>query len=166
MITRFFIRADHDVLTLRTSGLLRFLSLYSWDYLVTVDRYLEMVTIESKFQWQRRPVQQIPFSRISHIDYDFSTSKSPDEPESWNDPDRRPWERPWETFTVRLSLKNPSDHVEIARFKGREGGFFGDEELILGVEWAGEVRAYPVRMLRYHHVVNDTVGGEPLLVTY
>ena len=44
--------------------------------------------------------------------------------------------------------------------------FFGDDELVLGVEFAGEVRAYPVRMLRYHHIVNDTVGGEPLLVTY
>ena len=47
-----------------------------------------------------------------------------------------------------------------------ETEYFGDEELVLGVEFAGEVRAYPVRMLRYHHVVNDTVGGEPLLVTY
>ena len=44
--------------------------------------------------------------------------------------------------------------------------YLGDEELVLGVEWAGEVRAYPARMLRYHHVVNDTVEGEPLLVTY
>ena len=47
-----------------------------------------------------------------------------------------------------------------------EADYLGDEELVLGVEWGGEVRAYPVRMLRYHHVVNDTVGGEPLLVTY
>ena len=47
-----------------------------------------------------------------------------------------------------------------------ETDYFGDEELVLGVEFAGEVRAYPVRMLRYHHIVNDTVGGEPLLVTY
>ena len=47
-----------------------------------------------------------------------------------------------------------------------ETEYFGDEELVLGVEFAGEARAYPVRMLRYHHVVNDTVGGEPLLVTY
>ena len=47
-----------------------------------------------------------------------------------------------------------------------ETEYFGDEELVLGVEFAGEVRAYPVRMLRYHHVVNDTVGSEPLLVTY
>ena len=47
-----------------------------------------------------------------------------------------------------------------------EAGFIDDEELVMGVEWAGEVRAYPVRMLRYHHVINDTVRGEPLLVTY
>ena len=47
-----------------------------------------------------------------------------------------------------------------------ETEYFGDEELVLGVEFAGEVRAYPVRMLRYHHIVNDTVGGEPLLVTF
>ena len=44
--------------------------------------------------------------------------------------------------------------------------FFSDEDLVLGVEFAGEVRAYPVRMLRYHHIVNDTVRGRPLLVTY
>ena len=47
-----------------------------------------------------------------------------------------------------------------------ETEYFGDEELVLGVEFAGEARAYPVRMLRYHHVVNDTIRGEPLLVTY
>ena len=43
---------------------------------------------------------------------------------------------------------------------------FADDELVLGVEWAGEIRAYPVRMLRYHHVVNDSVNGSPLLITY
>ena len=43
---------------------------------------------------------------------------------------------------------------------------FADDELVLGVEWAGEIRAYPVRMLRYHHVVTDSVDGSPLLITY
>ena len=47
-----------------------------------------------------------------------------------------------------------------------EADFLGDDELVLGVEWSGEVRAYPVRMLRYLHVVNDSVGDSPLLVTY
>ena len=47
-----------------------------------------------------------------------------------------------------------------------EAGYLGDDELILGVEWADEARAYPLRMLRYHHIVNDTVDGKPFLITY
>ena len=43
---------------------------------------------------------------------------------------------------------------------------FADDELVLGVEWAGEARAYPVRMLRYHHIINDSVDGSPFLITY
>ena len=42
----------------------------------------------------------------------------------------------------------------------------GDDELVLGLEWRGEARAYPVRMMRYHHIANDTVRGVPVLVTY
>ena len=59
-----------------------------------------------------------------------------------------------------VPLDNPSF------LDAHEAGYLADEELVLGVEWAGEFRAYPVRMLRFHHIVNDTVDGEPLLVTY
>jgi hypothetical protein len=41
-----------------------------------------------------------------------------------------------------------------------------DAALVLGCEHAGEARAYPIRYLVYHHQVQDTVGGEPVLVTY
>ena len=41
-----------------------------------------------------------------------------------------------------------------------------DQDLVLGVVSAGEGRAYPVRALAYHHVVNDEVGGEPIVATY
>ena len=47
-----------------------------------------------------------------------------------------------------------------------ESGYLPDEDLVLGLEWMGEARAYPIRMLTYHHIVNDTVAGRPLLVTY
>jgi hypothetical protein len=39
-------------------------------------------------------------------------------------------------------------------------------EKILGVRVNGAARAYPVRSIAYHHVVNDTVGGLPLVATY
>ncbi len=40
------------------------------------------------------------------------------------------------------------------------------DEIVMGVEWNGEARAYPVSQMAYHHVANDTVGGAPLLLTY
>lgn len=40
-----------------------------------------------------------------------------------------------------------------------------DENLVIGVERDGIARAYPLKMLNLHEVVNDLLGG-PLLVTY
>jgi len=37
---------------------------------------------------------------------------------------------------------------------------------VLAVALGGEARAYPVRQLAYHHVVNDVVGGVPIVATY
>jgi hypothetical protein len=34
------------------------------------------------------------------------------------------------------------------------------------VEINGDVRAYPQQILIWHEIVNDTVGGEPITVTY
>ena len=38
--------------------------------------------------------------------------------------------------------------------------------LVLGVVHNGESKAYPIQFLGYHHQVQDTVGGKPVLVTY
>lgn len=40
------------------------------------------------------------------------------------------------------------------------------ERLVIGVVNNGEAKAYPIRFLGYHHQVRDTVGGEPLIITY
>jgi hypothetical protein len=37
---------------------------------------------------------------------------------------------------------------------------------VIGLEIAGEARAYPLRILIWHEIVNDTVGGRPVVVTY
>jgi len=39
-------------------------------------------------------------------------------------------------------------------------------ELVLGVAINGEAKAYPLRMLNWHEVINDTVGGVPVAVTW
>ena len=41
-----------------------------------------------------------------------------------------------------------------------------DEFLVLGAVQNGEARAYPLFQMAFHHVANDELGGEPLLVTF
>jgi hypothetical protein len=41
-----------------------------------------------------------------------------------------------------------------------------DEEPVVFLDIDGDVRAYPVQILIWHEIVNDTVGGVPLAVTY
>jgi hypothetical protein len=38
--------------------------------------------------------------------------------------------------------------------------------LVLGVSINDEAKAYPIRFLGYHHHIQDTVGGKPIMVTY
>ncbi|MCH7698829.1 MAG: DUF3179 domain-containing protein [Chloroflexi bacterium] len=44
--------------------------------------------------------------------------------------------------------------------------FLQPDDRVLGVTVNGESRAYPVNMMTFHHVANDVVGGEPVLVTF
>jgi hypothetical protein len=37
---------------------------------------------------------------------------------------------------------------------------------VLGVSWNGAARAYPVAILDWHELVNDTLAGRPILVSY
>ena len=41
-----------------------------------------------------------------------------------------------------------------------------DEELVLGLDYQGGHRAYPVRILNWHEIVNDEVGDVPVVVTW
>jgi thiol:disulfide interchange protein len=47
-----------------------------------------------------------------------------------------------------------------------EVDYISDEDMVLAVERGGERVAYPVRLLAYHHLVADTVGGVPITATY
>jgi hypothetical protein len=39
-------------------------------------------------------------------------------------------------------------------------------DMVLAIRISGQARAYPIRTMAYHHVVNDTVGGVPVVATY
>jgi hypothetical protein len=39
-------------------------------------------------------------------------------------------------------------------------------EMVMTVRFGNDARAYPIRAMAYHHVVNDVVNGVPIAVTY
>lgn len=41
-----------------------------------------------------------------------------------------------------------------------------EREMVIGVAQGSEARAYPIAILNWHELVNDTLGGQPILVTY
>jgi hypothetical protein len=42
----------------------------------------------------------------------------------------------------------------------------GAQEPVITVEIGGDLKAYPLRVLMWHEIVNDSVGGVPVAVTY
>jgi len=40
------------------------------------------------------------------------------------------------------------------------------DDKVLAVKIGASARAYPIRSIAYHHIINDTVGGEPIVATY
>ncbi len=42
----------------------------------------------------------------------------------------------------------------------------GDQEPVITVSLNGEIRAYPVQILIWHEIANDTLGGVPIAVTF
>ena len=45
-------------------------------------------------------------------------------------------------------------------------GWLADREPVVALEMGGEARAYPLQVLTWHELVNDTVGGAAVLVSY
>ena len=39
-------------------------------------------------------------------------------------------------------------------------------DIVLGLELNGVARAYPLRIMNWHEIVNDSLGGVPVAVTY
>lgn len=44
--------------------------------------------------------------------------------------------------------------------------FLRDDDIVMGFAHGDEARAYPIRILNWHELVNDTVGGQKIVVSY
>lgn len=57
-------------------------------------------------------------------------------------------------------------HLDTPQFAAADQAHVDKEDMVIAVRLNGETRAYPIREMAYHHVVNDTVGREPIVSTY
>ncbi len=56
--------------------------------------------------------------------------------------------------------------VSSAQFEPASASKLDKGEMILAVRFGSDARAYPIREMAYHHVLNDVVAGVPVAVTY
>jgi hypothetical protein len=101
-------------------------------------------------------------------------SSKPSRPERLNETRRDRGELPQGPATVDTDLIVPGGPppdgippIDEPRFLDPAGvRWLVAQEPVLSVEFGGQAKAYPVRILMWHEVVNDRVGGEPVTVTY
>ncbi len=56
--------------------------------------------------------------------------------------------------------------IDRPRFVSADTAHLGGTDIVIGVEIGGEARAYPVGILSGHEIVNDTIRGHPIAVTW
>jgi Protein of unknown function (DUF3179) len=56
--------------------------------------------------------------------------------------------------------------VDSAQFESASASKLDKSETILAVRYGSDARAYPIREMAYHHILNDVVAGVPVAVTY
>ncbi len=87
---------------------------------------------------------------------------------STEQPDTTPTTIERDLDVVTVLAKDAIPAIRAPEFVGAAGAeaWMNAEEPIIGVELDGDARAYPVAMLSRHEIVNDTVGGAPIAVTW
>ena len=56
--------------------------------------------------------------------------------------------------------------VDSPNFESEAASKLDASEMIMAVRFGGDARAYPIREMAYHHILNDVVNGTPVAVTY
>jgi hypothetical protein len=63
------------------------------------------------------------------------------------------------------AIDRPFEPLDAGRARGWAADI-GDTEAVISLVVGEDARAYPLRVLMWHEIVNDTVGGKPVAVTY
>ena len=70
----------------------------------------------------------------------------------------------WSQLLARDAIR-PIYENEVEFVEGQHAPY-ADDELVIGLEINGEAKAYAIGPLNSREMVNDTVGGVPVLVTW
>jgi Protein of unknown function (DUF3179) len=70
-------------------------------------------------------------------------------------------------FLARVNVYEMMFHpVDHASFTAARDVKLDGAEKVITVRIGGEARAYPIRVMSYHHLLNDMVGGLAIVATY
>jgi hypothetical protein len=56
--------------------------------------------------------------------------------------------------------------IDAPQFESASTSKLDNGEMILAIRYGSDARAYPIREMAYHHLLNDIVAGVPVAVTY
>ena len=56
--------------------------------------------------------------------------------------------------------------IAAARFVNTDDAHLSAEGMVMTVQIGPDARAYPIAQMAYHHILNDTVGREAIVITY
>lgn len=69
-------------------------------------------------------------------------------------------------FNFKMTAEKMFYQPTVLRMVDSTANKIGLDKLVLGIERNGQAKAYPIQYIGYHHQVRDTIGGEPVMVTY
>ncbi|MCI0844124.1 MAG: DUF3179 domain-containing protein [Chloroflexi bacterium] len=68
---------------------------------------------------------------------------------------------------LQTDLRDAIVPVDLPVYGGADAlPWLEDDDLVLGYESGDEAFAYPINILNFHEIVNDVIGGDPVLITY
>lgn len=56
--------------------------------------------------------------------------------------------------------------IDDPKFVAAEAGSLQNDDAVLGMDYRGVAKAYPVNILNWHEIVNDRFNGEPVVITF
>ena len=113
--------------------------LYKWRWLFRGVFGLMVIIGLFKSQWKRKGLLILPIVILAAVIYMANFKMAAD-----------------------AMFKQPKQLLLVSADKNK----VDSNRLVIGIAINGEAKAYPIRFLGYHHHIQDTVGGKPIMVTY